>query len=404
MIKPVTVSELVQSIRRLIEGVREWQKIWVTGEISGVKHHSSGHWYFTIKDDGAQMRAVMFRRDALNLPFPLKDGMSVLVMARVGVFERDGQTQLYVTAVQDLGTGRAEQALEALKQRLYQEGLFSRPKRPIPLLPRAVGVITSGTGAARYDIETVIARRYPGMPTILFPVLVQGRDAAPAIVAVLDRVHEAPIDVLIIGRGGGSREDLMIFNDESVVRAVFRSKVPVISAVGHEIDTTLVDLVADLRAPTPSAAAELAVPEYARLRAWHDNIQERVYSAMTRRLKWERERMAGWTGHGVLVRPTLMLNEHRYRLDRYDERIERSLERLLTEERHRVDRLAARAAGLNPTAVLDRGYAYVTSQSGQLVTADSFTQDEFYQVHWYNGSHWVKKVEMQEGRGGDGAE
>lgn len=389
----MTVSQLVQEIRQLVEGVAAWQRIWVQGELSGVKHHSSGHWYFTLKDDQAQLRSVMFRRDALSLEAGLKDGMQVLALGRVGVFERDGQTQLYVSAVHDLGAGKAHLALEALKEKLAAEGLFSRPKRGLPLLPKAVGIITSPTGAARHDIETVIARRYPGMQVKLYPVLVQGKAAPLAVVEALGAVSANDVDVVILGRGGGSKEDLMAFNDEGVVRAVALCPVPVISAVGHEIDTTLVDLVADLRAPTPSAAAELAVPEVDRLIKWQAGLLNRARQAMLLRLASEKKRLAGWTTHGILTRPENLVRDARVRLDRLGERSDRAWEKRLSDQRHRLDKAQAQLKSLNPEAILDRGYAYVTQADGTLVTAVDIMPNEFYRVHWYNGSHWVTRAD-----------
>ncbi len=386
----ISVHELVQGIRKLVESVPQWQKLWVQGELSGVKHHSSGHWYFTLKDELAQIRGVMFRRDAQSLSKPLADGMSVLVYGRVGVFERDGQTQLYASIIQDIGAGAQFQRLEALKRKLYEEGLFSRPKRAVPALPKAIGVITSGSGAARYDIETVTARRFPGMPLKLFPVLVQGEGAPRAIVEALELAYKEDISVLIIGRGGGSKEDLMAFNDERVVRTVARSPVPVISAVGHEIDTTLVDLVADFRAPTPSAAAEVAVPEKARLKAWLDQLDQRLLAAVTRRLQWERTRLQGWTAHGILADGTRLVSSRRELLDRLDERMDRAWERMIHSWHLRLEKLDASLKAMNPTAVLVRGYTYVLDEDGQSVLREDVRQGHRYEVHWYNGGCWMR--------------
>lgn len=391
--KPLSVSELVAQIRHLVEGVEMWQKVWILGELSGVKHHSSGHWYFTIKDESAQMRAVMFRRDAQTLTAPLQDGMAVRVLARVGVFERDGQTQLYVSVVQDIGRGSQELALEQLKQRLYEEGLFSRPKRRLPIVPRAVAIVTSPTGAARYDIETVVNRRFPAMRMVLYPVLVQGKEAARSIVEALSRVDTETMDVLIIGRGGGAKEDLSVFNDESVVRALAGISIPVISAVGHEIDTTLVDLVADLRAPTPSAAAELAVPERTQLQNWQENLSHRADHALMQRLHIERERLSRWTEHGLLAHPEAVFREYRHQLDRIEERGERAFERYLLGARQSVDRMLTSLPLLNPEAPLIRGYAYVTDENDQLVTGNEVQWGQAYRVHWHQRSIWMTRVD-----------
>ncbi|PSR24157.1 MAG: exodeoxyribonuclease VII large subunit [Sulfobacillus acidophilus] len=396
MDSPISVSELVFEIRRLVEGVTQWQKIWVTGELVGVKHHTSGHWYFTLKDESAQMRAVMFRRDAANLKQPLADGMAVMVLARVGVFERDGQTQLYVSAVRDMGRGAQDLELERLKQRLFAEGLFSRPKRRLPRIPRAVAVVTSPTGAARHDIETVIQRRYPNMPVLLYPVVVQGRDAAASLVRALALVKSGPADVVILGRGGGAKEDLAAFNDETVVRAVYTCPIPVISAVGHEIDTTLTDLVADLRAPTPSAAAELAVPEKEQLLIVLKSLRARLDAALLQRVRWERDRLGGWVDHGLLKNPKILFREYRHGLDRIDERAERAYERVVGQARLHWRGLAAALPLLDPNLPLARGYAYVTDRDAQLVTRNAVQWGQAYEVHWIDGSLWMVRVDTED--------
>lgn len=391
---PLTVSELVAGIRRVIEGVPEWQKVWVVGELNGVKHHSSGHWYFTLKDERAQIRAVMFRRDAANLNQPLRDGMAVMALGRIGVFERDGQTQFYVSYIRDMGQGSSDRALAQLKERLYQEGLFSRPKRPLPLIPRSVAVVTSVSGAARHDIETVIHRRFPGMPILLFPVTVQGPEAVPSIVAALQQVPASGADVVIVGRGGGAKDDLSAFNDEAVVRALWQSPIPSISAVGHEIDTTLVDLVADVRAATPSAAAELAVPEKAQLVLWQEQLQVRSHSALVRRLEWERQRLSGWQDHGVLAHPAQLFGDYQHRLDRLDERLERGFDRVLTGERHRFETLTRGIDLLNPHLPLKRGYTYVTDATDHLVERNEVKWGERYLIHWHDGSLFMTPLEV----------
>ncbi len=392
MEQPITVSQLVAEIRQLVEGVPKWQKVWVIGELSGVKHHTSGHWYFTLKDATAQMRAVMFRRSAQTLSAPLRDGMAVMAFGRVGVFERDGQTQLYISMIRDMGRGTEDLALQLLKQKLYDEGLFSRPKRGLPLLPRAIAVVTSASGAARYDIETVIARRYPGMGVILYPVTVQGDKAAESIVKAMQSVAGSIADVVIMGRGGGSKEDLAAFNDERVVRAVFQCPVPVISAVGHEIDTTLVDLVADLRAPTPSAAAELAVPELAQLRLWLKALAQRLDSALVRRVSVERGRLSGWVEHGLLAHPDRLYRDYRHQVDRLTERNDRAFERIVHQAVLKHTKLVDGLRLLNPELPLDRGYTYVTDESGQLTSFNAVQWEKPYRVHWTDGSWWMTPI------------
>jgi exodeoxyribonuclease VII large subunit len=393
---PISVGELVVQIRRFVEGVPQWQKVWVTGELIGVKHHTSGHWYFTLKDASAQIRAVMFRRDAANLSQPLVDGMAVMVLGRVGVFERDGQTQLYVSVVRDMGRGAQDLELERRKQRLFAEGIFSRPKRRVPRIPRAVAVVTSPTGAARHDIETVIKRRYPNMPVLLYPVVVQGRDAAASLVQALAAVALGPADVVILGRGGGAKEDLAAFNEEAVVRAVYACPIPVISAVGHEIDMTLTDLAADLRAPTPSAAAELAVPEQEQLMIVLRSLQSRLHSALRQRVRWERDRLSGWTEHGLLTHPQTLFREYRHGLDRLDERGERAYERAVGQARLHWRGVAAALPLLDPRLPLARGYAYVTDRHGQLVLRNAVQWGQPYAIHWHDGSLWMTRIDVGE--------
>lgn len=395
-----TVSGLVAALRQLVEGVPEWRALWVEGELSGVKAHISGHWYFTLKDASAQLRCVMFRKDAERLRFRPQDGQAVAAFGRLGVFERDGQTQLYVSALEELGSGWHYRQLEALRQKLEQEGLFSRPKRRLPLLPRAVGLITSPSGAARFDVETVVRRRFPSMPIVFYPVLVQGEQAAEAIVAALQAVSKEAVDVVILGRGGGSREDLMAFNDERVVRAAARCPVPLVSAVGHQIDVTLTDLVADLRAETPSAAAELVVPEYDRLLSWQRELARRAEMATVRLLAQARERLRQWAERGVLARPEEFWRTARFRLERLEERKDRALERALAERRLAWERLRGRLLAVDPQAPLERGYAFVTDGGGNLVGYREVVLGQRYQVHWYNGSRWMQALDVEARRDG----
>ena len=268
-LKPVfTVSELNEYVDLMLSRDPFMGELTVTGEISAFKRHTSGHLYFTLKDDAASVRCVMFRPNALRLSFFPKDGMSVRIEGRAGLYGRDGSFQVYAERMEKTGDGALYQKFLALREELKGRGWFDESlKKPIPFLPRAVGVVTSGTGAAIEDIRNVIARRFPNMPIRLYPVAVQGEKAAGEIAAAIRQAdRERRCDVLIVGRGGGSLEDLWAFNEEIVVAAVHDCTLPVISAVGHEIDFSLTDFAADLRAPTPSAAAELAVPELGKLK------------------------------------------------------------------------------------------------------------------------------------------
>lgn len=387
----LTVSQLVARVKRLIESDRLLSGVWVVGELSGVKHHASGHWYFTLKDD-AQLRAVMFRREAARLMFVPEDGQAVMAYGRVGVYERDGQTQLYVQHLEPVGAGQQFLALEALKQRLQAEGLFQRPKRPLPVLPRAIGVVTSRSGAALHDVRTVAQRRFPDLPLLVAAVTVQGDNAPAEIVRALKRVGNEPgIDVVILARGGGSREDLMVFNHEAVVRAVAACAVPVISAIGHEVDVTLSDLAADVRAPTPSAAAELAVPERTQLEARVRELGQRLQQRLRLRIAEGRRRLEGWSAHGVLRSPSGFLSERRFALARQEDRLRASLNARLVTRRRALDRGRALLSGLNPSAVLERGFTMVTGENGRPLAYAQVVPHATVHIHWREGA-WVAET------------
>ncbi|EES72230.1 exodeoxyribonuclease VII, large subunit, partial [Paenibacillus sp. oral taxon 786 str. D14] len=265
----LTVKELNRYIRMKLESDQVLTDVWIRGEISNFTHHSSGHMYFTLKDADSRIKSIMFASYNQRLPFRPKEGTRVIARGNVSVYERDGQYQFYVTHMQPDGVGSLYLAFEQLKQKLEAEGLFAPGrKRPLPRFPKTIGVVTSPTGAAVRDILTTLGRRYPQAAVILYPVLVQGKGAAPSIVKAIRTLNAmGEADVLIVGRGGGSLEELWAFNEEQVARAIYESAIPVISAVGHETDFTIADFVADLRAATPTAAAELAVPHTAELRA-----------------------------------------------------------------------------------------------------------------------------------------
>ena len=275
-----SVSEVNRFIKQIFAAEDILYGLHIRGEISNfVNHVRSGHFYFTLKDQTSSIKCVMFRSNASRLPFLPENGMNVILRGDVQVFERDGVDQVYVADIQPDGTGALYMAYEQLKKKLDEEGLFDpQRKRPLPPYPGTIGVITSKTGAALQDILNILRRRYPVCTVKLFPALVQGEQAPESIIQAFARANRTPLDLVIVGRGGGSLEDLWAFNDEGVARAIAGCRVPVISAVGHEVDYTIADFAADLRAPTPSAAAELAVPELVNLRTMIDNYAEMVYN------------------------------------------------------------------------------------------------------------------------------
>lgn len=346
----ITVKELTRYIKARLEQDTRLSDVWVRGEISNFTRHSSGHMYFTLKDADSRVKAIMFASYNQRLPFIPKDGTKVLAKGGISVYERDGQYQMYVTQMQPDGVGSLYLAYEQLKQRLEAEGLFAvHRKKTIPRFPRAIGVVTSPTGAAVRDIIITLQRRFPAIPVQLYPVLVQGTQAAPSIVKAIRRLNEAgEVDLLIVGRGGGSLEELWAFNEEAVARAIHASLIPVISAVGHETDFTIADFVADLRAATPTAAAELAVPHHMELRQQLAVEQERMRRALQRRLQESRERLARAQRSPYLLNPRKQLLEPVERLDRLTEQLGYRMNKRLTKAREASMGLAHRLARHDP--------------------------------------------------------
>ncbi len=355
--KIYSVSELTRDIKTLLEA--KYPVLWVEGEISNFRVSPTGHGYFTLKDKFCQIAAVIFRSQLHRLPIPLKDGVKVMVSGSIGVYERRGEYQIIVSKVEEKGLGALQIAFEKLKRKLFEEGLFdSDHKKPLPLLPQRIGVVTSPTGAAVRDILNVLQRRFSNLHIILHPVRVQGEEAAGEIaLALADFNHLRNVDVIILGRGGGSLEDLWAFNEEVVARAIFASQIPVISAVGHEIDSTISDFVADVRAPTPSAAAELVIGR-------KEEIAERI-SAFRDRLYHHASALLGDYRRRVeLARQSYVFRQPGNLIKQYQQEVDELLGRLSLLSRHRVEMaaqsvqsLAYRLESLNPEGVLARGYS-----------------------------------------------
>ncbi len=384
------VAEITRLIKELLEG--EVGEVWIEGELSNVRRPASGHCYFTIKDENAQIAAVMFRGRQAGLRFEPRDGLVVRVFGTVSVYERSGQYQVIVSRMQAGGKGALQAAFEALKKKLMDEGLFnSARKRAIPMLPRHIGVVTSPTGAAIRDILNVLSRRFSNLHVVLAPVRVQGDGAAPEIAAAIEELNRmGGFDVLIVGRGGGSMEDLWPFNEEIVARAIAASAIPVISAVGHEIDFTISDLTADLRAPTPSAAAELVVGRKAEFDASIEAFAINLRRALERRLLEIRSRVAAASGSRVFLEPGHLVRRMAERIMRIQVQLEHRGGDVVRERIQRVDELTqllgslsrenlfglrlktgqleARLAGINPLAVLNRGYSITTRLNGEILT------------------------------------
>ncbi len=366
----ITVSELNEYLRLLMDSDPILASVYVRGEISNFKAHSSGHFYLTLKDEDGQLRAVMFRSYALRLAFRPSDGMKVIARGRVSVYGATGQYQLYIEDLQPDGAGALALRYEQLKRKLESEGLFDeRRKRPLPSMPMRVGVITSPTGAAVQDIRNILGRRFPCAEMILFPSAVQGAEAPEQLCLGLAFFAAAKLcDVIIIGRGGGSAEDLWAFNDENVVRAVAASPIPVISAVGHESDFTLCDFAADRRAPTPSAAAELAVPDKTELMAHLQSVGSRIYDLTSGCIAREKRYFSQLAQATVFRRPERVFDSFRMKISEREDQLERLTDSCLVAARNRLQLLVGKLEAMNPLSVLLRGYTAVQAQNGTTLT------------------------------------
>lgn len=396
-----SVTEVTRLIKDKLESDPHLAGVWVRGEIGTCKQHSSGHLYFTLKDKDSSLRCVMFRSFGQRLRFSPSSGLNVLAFGEIGVYERDGSYQLYVRELEPEGLGALFLALEQTKERLAKEGLF-RPerKRALPRFPRRVGLITSPVGAALQDIIAVTRRRFPAVQLILAPVTVQGSEAPCQIVQALARLNEEKgIDVIILARGGGTKEDLWTFNDEKVARAVAGSRVPVVSAVGHEIDYTLADLAADVRAPTPSAAAELVVPDrrYLEQQLW--SCAERLQGGLRQQLKQRRDRLAHLLASRAWREPASLLAPQHQALAYAREGLKRAGRLFLTQKEARLGELSRSLMSLDPLAVLKRGFAIV--QDGQtkavITRAGQAQPGQKLFVRLADGALWVRVESREEG-------
>lgn len=398
MNQPVfSVSQINGYIKQMFlknDGLRQ---VAVKGEVSNCKYHSSGHLYFTIKDNAGQLSCVMFANACRGLSFTLEGGQSVVVFGSIQVYERDGKYQLYAEEIRKDGIGQLYEQTELLKRRLEEEGLFAAEhKKPVPVYAKTVGIITAKTGAAIRDIVQIAKRRNPYVQLLLQPAIVQGEAAPESLVRALHALDELHPDVIIIGRGGGSAEDLMAFNEESVVRAVAGCRTPVISAVGHETDVALTDFAADLRAPTPSAAAELAVFEYRlfaeELAEFHTDL---IYT-MRRKVASVRARMEAAGEKLARVGPFGAVKEKKLQLVHIRESIGQAVNRHLVRQKHRLELLAGRLHAVSPAARLSGGYAYVTGKEGRpLKSVAEVEPEDTVRVSLQDGS-FTAKVEHKE--------
>ncbi len=347
--KYLTVSTINRYLKDQFDRNEHLRTVFLKGEISNFKGHTTGHLYFSLKDETSKINAIMFSRNASKLTFQPVDGTKVLVVGRIGVYEASGSYQIYVEEMQEDGVGNLYIAFEKLKEQLSKEGLFDpKYKKPLPKYPTRIGIVTAPTGAAIRDILSTIKRRYPLCETILFPSLVQGEYAAPDIVRNIKRANNYPIDLLIVGRGGGSIEDLWAFNEEIVARAIFESEIPIISAVGHEVDFTIADFVADHRAPTPTGAAEMAVPNVVDLVKYLNQLQIRLGEAIIKKIKYQKLVMETLKNSFVIKSPMIMFDNKRQALDLLQNRLIEGMNDYLQDKKLLVDSIRTHYLLKNP--------------------------------------------------------
>jgi exodeoxyribonuclease VII large subunit len=392
----LSVSQLSLYLRELLDSDEILQDLWVAGEISNFNRHTgSGHCYFSVKDGQAVLKGVMWRSHAERLPSLPTNGDAVLVHGRVSLYEPRGDVQLYADAIRPAGIGLLQAQFERLKARLEAEGLFDLSrKRPLPELPRRIGVATSLTAAALQDILTVLRRRYPLAEVVIAPCQVQGAAAAETVVEALYALYDEPLDVIIVARGGGSAEDLWTFNEEIVVRAAFASPVPLVSGIGHETDTTILDFVADVRAPTPSAAAELVTPDVAELIVAAAALREQLDAALRRRLEGAQDELRALSRALEQQSPFARIRRDRQALDELLRRASAALGHDLALRMAHLNGARSQLDALSPRATLARGYAVVRGRDGRVVTApNQLADDEMIDITVRSGSFRAKRVE-----------
>lgn len=401
----ITVTTLNKYIKQIIDAEDILGSVWVRGELSNFIHHRSGHMYMTLKDENSLIKSVMFKGSADKLKFEPASGMKVIVHGRVSVFERDGQYQLYIDDMIPDGFGALNIAYEQLKEELRLAGLFdeSRKKR-IPHFPSKIGIVTSPTGAAIRDMINILGRRYPLAEIILFPALVQGEDAPPTIIRGIEYFNSGEdVDVIIIGRGGGSIEDLWAFNSRDLAYAIAKSEKPIISAVGHETDFTIADYVADLRAPTPSAAAELAVPNTANMLEWFDTCDKRMAAAIKKRAEFCRKRLDELTSRRCMESPMFQVDQRRMTLDYTVKQFASAMQIRANDAKRRLSSSAASLNALSPLSVLARGYSIPERDGKPVVSAAELSEGDGITVLMKDGSAdcRVEKINIKDITGGN---
>lgn len=394
-----TVSQVSSYIKKMFSQDFMLRRICIKGEVSNLKYHSSGHIYFTLKDQSATLAAVMWKSSRKGLQFPMKDGDTVICTGSIEVYEPQGRYQFYAKEIRSEGEGYFVREFERLKKELGEMGMFSPEyKKELPFYAARVGIVTAPTGAAIQDIRNISTRRNPGVELILYPAQVQGEGAAESIVRGLRRLDRYGVDVIICGRGGGSIEDLWAFNTEEVARAIFECQTPVISAVGHETDTTIADFVADLRAPTPSAAAEMAVCEVGELLDRIQDQERKLFRLMQNRIQEERSRIKQAELRLKMHSPEQVLNERRSRLLELEMRFHDRMEHRLEREKNRLALLSEKLEGLSPLKQMARGYAFVADEEHRAVqSVKMLAAEERLTLYLSDGRAKVRVEEREEG-------
>ena len=418
----ITIGDLNKYLKKIFDNDRNLQEVYIKGEISNFKAHTRGHFYFTLKDETSRINAVMFSYKASMLKFIPSDGMKVLVRGKISVYEATGSYQIYVEEMDQDGLGNLYIEFEKLKKKLASEGLFDQDKKKkIPKVPKKIGIVTASTGAAIRDILTTIKRRFPICETILFPSLVQGVDAAKDIVKNIELANTFDIDTLIVGRGGGSIEDLWPFNEEIVARAIYNSKVPVISAVGHEIDFTIADFVADLRAPTPTAAAELAVPNIETIKTYLDNAISRSTISINNCIDIRKQNLSNLINSYILKKPTAMYEIKEQSLDFLIDKLNKQMKLIIDNmnirlfkvvnsyiltnpeilykfKQQNLSHLINKLDVLNPMNTIKRGYAIVKCNDKVVSDISNVKCDDIIDINIKNGIINAKVLEVNHGK------
>ena len=418
--KYLSIGAITRYLKAKFDQDANLQRVYLKGEISNFKAHTSGHFYFSLKDETSKINAIMFRSNAGKISFKPSDGMKVLVSGRISVYEASGGYQIYVDEMEEDGIGNLYEAFEKLKQKLSSEGLFDeKHKLPIPKYPKRIGVITASTGAAIRDILTTIKRRYPICEVILFPTLVQGEGAKESIVSNILRANDYDLDLLIVGRGGGSIEDLWAFNEEVVARAIFDSKIPIISAVGHEIDFTISDFVADLRAPTPTAAAELAVPNLSDVVKYIDGLVIRLNESINKKVKFQRLYLDSIKNSFVIKNPMILFDNKKQNLDLLVEKINGLIIKNIDNKKEKMDmikksyvivnptflykdvrakllNITNKLELLNPLGILSRGYSITTNNGVSVKSVFEVKKDDILKIRVTDGVIDAKVTNLME--------